>query len=380
MVAARAAYLTYAAQLLQLSGVASTKADAARRAKAVFDVEHRLAEVQWTRVHLRDLPARYVPWTQAEYSAKAPGFAWDAYFKAAGLAGTAILIASADTAIIGTAAIVPGVPLPIWRDYLALRAIDRHAPYLSKAFVAAHFAFHDTALAGTPDEEARWKRGAHFSEHAMGEAIGEIYVQQHFGPAAGASATQLVKNLLAAAGARIDGLDWMSPETKAKAREKLATFQVKVGYPDKWRDYSKLPVIAGQAYRNSLAADRFEYERNLAKVGQPVDRAEWDMTPMMINAYYDPTKNEIVFPAAVLQPPFFDPNADLAVNYGGIGAIIGHEISHGFDDQGRQFDARGALPIGGRRRMLRNSRSALQRWWRSILPTRRCRRSRSMES
>jgi putative endopeptidase len=177
----------------------------------------------------------------------------------------------------------------------------------------------------------------------MGEAVGEIYVQRHFGPQAKAAARQLVANLLAAAGKRIDGLEWMSATTKARAREKLGTFQVKIGYPDRWRDYSKLTVVAGDAYRNALAADRFEYERNLAKVGQPVDRGEWGMTPMTINAYYDPTKNEIVFPAAVLQPPFFDADADLAVNYGGIGAIIGHEISHGFDDQGRLFDAHGAL-------------------------------------
>jgi putative endopeptidase len=343
MAAARAAYLAYAAKLLQLSGVASTDASAVVQAKAVFDLEHRLAEIQWTRVRLRDLPSRYVPWTQADYRAKAPGFDWNAYFKAAGLAAQSILIASADSAITGTAAIVPTVPLPVWKDYLAIRAIDRHAPYLSKAFVDAHFAFHATALEGTPDQEARWKRGSRFTEKAMGEAIGEIYVRQHFGPEAKAAAKQLVANLLAAAAQRIDGLDWMSAETKAKAREKLATFQVKIGYPDKWRDYSQLAVIAGDAYRNALSANRFEYQRNLAKLGQPVDRAEWDMTPMTINAYYDPTKNEIVFPAAVLQPPFFDPQADLAVNYGGIGAIIGHEISHGFDDQGRQFDARGAL-------------------------------------
>src|SRR5262249_52389944 len=158
-----------------------------------------------------------------------------------------------------------------------------------------------------------------------------------------AAARQLVDNLLHAAGQRLDNLDWMSAPTKAKAREKLTAFGVKIGYPDKWRDYSKLDVMAGRAYQNALAADRFEYERNLAKLGKPVDRSEWQMTPMTINAYYEPTTNEIVFPAAVLQAPFFDPNADAAVNYGGIGAIIGHEISHGFDDQGRLFDARGAM-------------------------------------
>ena len=343
MAAARAAYHTYAAKLLHLSGIASTESDASRRATAALDLERRLAEIQWTRVRLRDLPARYVPWTQSDYLAKAPGFDWNAYFKAAGLADQLELIASTDTAIMGTAAIVPTVPLSVWRDYLAIRAIDGHAPYLSKAFVDAHFALHATSLAGTPDQEARWKRGSRFTERAIGEAIGELYVQQYFGPEAKAAAKQLVNNLLMAAAQRIDGLDWMSAETKAKAREKLAAFEVKIGFPDKWRDYSNLHVVAGDAYGNALAADRFEYERNLAKVGRPVDRTEWDMTPMTINAYYDPTQNEIVFPAAVLQPPFFDPKADLAVNYGGIGAIIGHEISHGFDDQGRQFDARGAL-------------------------------------
>jgi putative endopeptidase len=343
MDAARAAYLAYAAKLLQLSGVASSAGDAATRAKAVFNLEHRLAEIQWSQVRLRDLPARYVPWTRADYLGKAPGFAWDAYFKAAGLANQPTLIASVDTAIAATAAIVPTVSLPVWKDYLAIRAIDRHAPFLSKAFVDAHFALHATALAGTPEQEVRWKRGSRFAERAMGEAVGEIYVRQHFGPEAKAAATQLVRNLLAAAAQRIEELDWMSAETKSKAREKLAAFQIKIGYPDKWRDYSKLVVVAGDAYGNALAADRFEYERNLAKLGQPVDRSEWDMTPMAINAYYDPTKNEIVFPAAVLQAPFFDPLADLAVNYGGIGAIIGHEISHGFDDQGRLFDAHGAL-------------------------------------
>jgi putative endopeptidase len=343
MAAARAAYLAYAARLLQLAGLAPKMTAAAARARTVFELERRLAQVQWPRVRLRDLAARYVPWTRADYRARAPGFAWDAYFQAAGLAGQSTLIASADTAIVGTAALVPGVPLPVWKDYLAIRAIDQHAPYLARAFVSANLAFHATALAGTPGQEARWKRGARFAQAAMGEAIGEIYVRRHFGPEARAAAAQLAATLLAAAAQRIEGLEWMSPATKARARAKIAGIRVKIGYPDRWRDYAGLDIVAGDAYRNALSADRFDYERNLAKLGGPVDREEWAMTPMTINAYYDPTKNEIVFPAAVLQPPFFDPGADLAVNYGGIGAIIGHEISHGFDDQGRQFDARGAL-------------------------------------
>jgi putative endopeptidase len=343
MAEARTAYLGYAAKLLRLAGVARDDAGADARAKAVFDLEHHIAEVQWSRVRQRDLPARYVPWNQEDYRAKAPGFDWPAWFRALGVANQPVLVASVDSSIIGTAALIMKTPLPVWRDYLAIRAIDRHAPFLAKAFAAAHFAFHDTALAGTPDQEVRWKRSARYTSRALGEAIGEVYVHKHFGAEAKASVRQIVGNLLAAAGRRIDALAWMSPETRARAREKLATFQVKVGYPDKWRDYAKLKVVAGDAYGNALAADRFEFERNLAKLGQPVDRSEWGMTPMTVNAYYDPTKNEIVFPAAVLQPPFFDPDADLAVNYGGIGAIIGHEISHGFDNQGRLFDAHGAL-------------------------------------
>ena len=343
MAKAREAYQTYVVKLLELSHLSMAHADAVKRATAVFDLEHRLAQIQWSRVRQRDLTARYVPWKRAEYLVKAHGLDWAAYFQAAGLDSQDVLIASVDSAITATSAIVPTVSIPVWRDYLAVRTIDGHAPMLSKAFVDAHFALHGTALQGTQTQQERWKRGSHFTQNALGEAIGEVYVREYFSAAAKASAHQLVENLLAAAGHRLDTLDWMSAQTKAKAREKLATFGIKIGYPDKWRDYSKLSVSTGDAYQNALNADRFEYERNLAKLGGPVDRTEWDMTPMTINAYYDPTKNEIVFPAAVLQPPFFDPNADAAVNYGGIGAIIGHEISHAFDDQGRLFDAQGKL-------------------------------------
>jgi putative endopeptidase len=343
MAEARAAYVAYATKLLRLAGVASTQADAVARVEAVFEVEGRLAKVQWTRVQLRDIPAQYNPWARSDYGTHAPGLDWDAYFKAAGIADQPVVVSTAASAITASAAIVSKIPLPVWRDYMTIRAIDQHASHLSKAFVDARFEFHDTALRGTPDQQVRWKRGTQFTEQALGEAVGQIYVQRHFSPEARASAKQLVANLLAATRQRIDALDWMSPETKAKAREKLSAFSSKIGYPDTWRNYSKLTIVRGDAYGNVLAADRFEYDRNLAKLGKPVDRSEWAMTPMTINAYYDPTLNDITFPAAVLQPPFFDPNADPAVNYGGIGAIIGHEISHGFDDQGRLFDARGAL-------------------------------------
>jgi putative endopeptidase len=248
-----------------------------------------------------------------------------------------------DSALVATAELVPTVPLPLWRDYLAIRVIDQHAPFLARAFVDAHFAFHGTALSGTPVQEERWKRGVRFTESALGEVVGELFVAKYFSPEAKASAREMVRRVLSAAAAHIEGLSWMSAQTKAKAREKVSAFDLKIGYPDKWRDYPRLHIIRGQAYQNALAADGFEYDRQLAKLGKPVDRTEWQLTPMAVNAYYNPTENEIVFPAAVLQPPFFDPHADAAINYGGIGAIIGHEISHAFDDQGRLFDARGAL-------------------------------------
>lgn len=343
MAEARAAYLAYAAKLLTLSGLAKSPADAQTRAQAVVAAETKLAQGQWTRVKLRDIPAQYNPWQRGDYAAKAPGFAWDAFLTGAGLATQPVLISATDTANVATAKVVPTVPLATWRDYMAIRAIDRQAPFLAAPFVAAHFAYHDTALEGTPAIEERWKRGARYTEGAVGEAVGQLYVQRHFTPAAKAAAQALVANLLAAMGRRIDALDWMTPATKVRAREKLATFNPKIGYPDKWRDYGRLTIRRGDAYGNAQAARRFEYDRNLAKLGQPVDRGEWGMTPMTINAYYNPTFNEIVFPAAVLQPPFFDPKADPAVNYGGIGVVIAHEISHGFDDQGRLFDAKGAL-------------------------------------
>ncbi|MEJ0040332.1 MAG: M13 family metallopeptidase [Gammaproteobacteria bacterium] len=341
--AAQAAYLKYLTKLFLISKLAVDEIEIDKRARAVLDLESRLARVQWSRVQQRNLRARYKPWQQSDYAIRAPGLDWRAFFKAAGLADQPMIVASMDSAVVGTAALIPAVPLSVWRDYLAIRAIDRHALYLGKDFVEAHFAFHETALAGTPVLPVRWKRGVRFTERAMGEAIGPLYVEKHFAGESKASARRLVNNLLAAAGKRIEGVDWMSQATKAKASEKLATFGVKIGYPDKWRDYSKLRILAGKAYENALAADRFEYDRNLTKLGQPIDRTEWDMTPMTVNASYNPLKNEIIFPAAVLQPPFFDAHADPAVNYGSIGTIIGHEISHGFDDQGRLFDAHGAM-------------------------------------
>lgn len=342
MAIARQAYLGYTNSLLRLAGVAGVR-DAPARARAVLALERRLAQVHWSREQLRDPAARYDVWPAADLAQRAPGLDWPAFLAAAGVGGEARVIASTNSAIAATAALVPDVPLAVWRDYLVVRAVDGHAPFLSRAFVREHFALHRRVLDGTPEQSARWRRGARYTQRAMGEAVGEVYVERHFSAAAKAAALELVHNLLAATARRLQAVDWMSAPTRARALEKVARMTVKVGYPDHWRDYSGLVVVRGRAYENALAAERFEYERNLAKLGVPVDRGEWQMAPMDVNAYYDPTRNEIVFPAAVLQPPFFDPNADPAVNYGGIGSIIGHEISHGFDDEGRQFDASGAL-------------------------------------
>jgi predicted metalloendopeptidase len=235
------------------------------------------------------------------------------------------------------------VPLADWKAWLTWHAVDRAAPMLSRAFVDESFAFRGTVLSGTPENRPRWKRGVAMVEGSLGEAVGKVYVERHFPPAAKQRMDGLVRNLVEAYRQSIDGLDWMSPETKVKAQAKLAKFTPKIGYPTVWRDYSKLKVERGDAFGNALRATEFEFQRNLAKLGKPIDRTEWFMTPQTVNAYYNPTMNEIVFPAAILQPPFFDLAADDAVNYGGIGAVIGHEIGHGFDDQGSKSDGDGNL-------------------------------------
>jgi putative endopeptidase len=234
-------------------------------------------------------------------------------------------------------------PLAVLQDYAMLKVLRAYAPYLSSDFDKTNFGFYGTTLSGTPEQQVRWKRGVSTVSGAMGEAIGQQYVAKYFPPASKAAADDLVKNVIAAMGERLKNLEWMAPETKTKALAKLAAFTPKIGYPDKWRDYSALQIQRGDLVGNVSRANAFEYDRDLKKLGQPIDRAEWFMTPMTINAYANPTMNEVVFPAAILQPPFFDPKADPAVNYGGIGAVIGHEISHHFDDQGRKYDLNGKL-------------------------------------
>jgi putative endopeptidase len=338
-VEAKARYETHIANLLRLAGIP----DPERRAERILALETKIARSHWTRVQRRQIENLYNPMTRAELAAKLPGFDWSAWLAAAGLGGLDRVIVAQPSALTGAAKLVGSEPIAAWRDYLTFGAIAASAPFLPKAFVDENFAFNGKVLAGTPQLRERWKRGSDVVGDGMGEAVGQLYVARYFPPAAKAKADELVRNLIRAMDVRLQGLAWMAPETKAKARIKLAAFTPKLGYPDRWRDYSALEIRRDDALGNAMRAGRFEYRRNVAKIGRPIDRGEWGMSPQTVNAYANPLLNEIVFPAAILQPPFFDPDADDAVNYGGIGAVIGHEISHHFDDQGRKFDARGNL-------------------------------------
>ncbi len=335
----RTKYQAYVAQLLTLAGVP----DAAAKAKMVYDLEAKMAAVQWSRVERRQVDKTYNPVATAALTAQDPGLDWTAFLTAAGVASQPRVIVSNPSAIAGTAKLVAAEPLEAWQAYLTFHTLDRWAPLLPAKFVDAKFAFSGTVLSGQPVNQERWKRGVDATSDALGEAVGKLYVAKYFAPEAKAKADALVKNIIAAMDARLGALTWMDPATKVQARAKLAVFTPKIGYPSKWRDYAKFDVVRGDALGNAQRAARFEFQRDLDKLGKPIDRSEWGMTPMTVNAYANPTWNEVVFPAAILQPPFFDPNADPAVNYGGIGAVIGHEISHHFDDQGRKYDKRGTL-------------------------------------
>ncbi|WP_419814388.1 M13 family metallopeptidase [Glacieibacterium sp.] len=335
----RAKYIKHIAAMFTLAGMPNAEA----RARAVFDLEKDMAQVQWSQVQNRDPVKTYNPLTPAVLATTAPGLDWATFLTAAGVGSEKTIDVAQPTAFTGMAKLVSDRPLAVWKDYLVLRTLKARSAVLPVAFQTENFVFTGTVLSGQPQIQPRWKRGVNAVNASMGEAVGQLYVAKYFSPDAKAKIDALVHNLLASMGQRIDQVDWMSPATKTQARAKLATFDPKIGYPSKWRDYSKLQVVAGDAVGNADRAAAFEYDRDLAKLGGPIDRTEWGMTPMTVNAYYNPPMNEIVFPAAILQAPFFDPAADPAVNYGAIGVVIGHEISHGFDDQGRQYDAKGAL-------------------------------------
>ena len=341
MIETRAAYLAYIQQLFVLAG--ATVDDAAAAAGRVLALETELAERHWTRAARRDRQLTYNPVTLASLAEQAPDFDWSRFFAAAGVDPAHALIVRELSYFPAMAELLVATPMDTWREYLRFMALNEAAPLLPAAFVAAHFDFNSRTISGVPEMQPRWKRGVATAQRALGEAIGREYVARHFSPTARARMETLVENLTTAFRHSIDELDWMSDETKAEAQDKLASFGLKIGYPDQWRDYSALQISTDELVANVTNANRFAYERSIERLGGPVDPDEWFMTPQTVNAYYSPTRNEIVFPAAILQPPLFNPEADDAVNYGGIGGVIGHEISHGFDDQGRRTDGRGLL-------------------------------------
>lgn len=337
-VTTRDQFRAYAARVLGMAGVANPDAAAGQ----VLAVENRLAEVQWTAVQNRDATAIYNKFTIADATARTPGLDWKSYLDAAGV-HTPDFVLAEPSFFTALGAALTTVPLADWRSYLKFKLIDGLAPYLSDDFVAARFEFHNRDLAGQQKMSPLWKRGVTAVNGAMGDLLGQRYVQRYFPPDAKRRIDALVSKLIDAYRSSIDGLDWMSAATKAQARDKLSKLAVKIGYPSEWKDYSTLKVARDDLVGNVVRSAQLEYQRDLDRLGKPVDRAEWFTTPQTVNAYYDPSRNDITFPAAILQPPFFDANADDAVNYGGIGAVIGHEISHAFDDQGRKYDGTGNL-------------------------------------
>ncbi len=337
----RTGYIAHVQRMFELLG--DEPAAAAAHAAAVMDIESRLARASMTNVELRDPQATYHRLTLAEADAQSPGLDWAAFLKGVG-AGSVAVINIAQPAFFKEAGAMLGeVPLADWKSYLRWHLIHDLAPTLNKAFVDENFAFYGTTLTGQPQMLPRWKRCLQRTDAALGEALGQAFVAQTFSPLALARAQEMVRNLQAAFRERLLAADWMSEDTRRQALEKLAAFTTKIGYPDKWRDYSALAVDRGPFAQNVLRSDAFEFRRTLDKLGKPVDRAEWGMSPPTVNAYYNPALNEIVFPAGILQPPYFGENQDDAVNYGAMGAVIGHEITHGFDDQGSQYDANGNL-------------------------------------
>ena len=342
MKSARIAYAAHIKRMLTLAGDPTP----AGNARDIVALETALAKIQWTKVELRDPVKVYNKYKVAELAKLAPGYDWNAYLAAAGVAGrTDYLVVGQPTYIAAFNRLLKATPLPVWQAYFRWQALSATAPYLGRAFVDESFAFNGKTLQGSEKNRDRWKRGVALVDGAIGESLGKLYVAAYFPAAAKAQMEKLVQNLLATYQADIRTVDWMGPETRRHAQEKLGKFTTKIGYPSKWRDYSALTIVKGDLVGNLLRSSEFEYERNLRKLGQPIDRSEWGMTPQTVNAYYNPEKNEIVFPAAILQPPFFNMQADDAVNYGGIGSVIGHEISHGFDDQGSQYDGDGNLLV-----------------------------------
>ncbi|MEY4268969.1 MAG: hypothetical protein RLZZ58_185 [Pseudomonadota bacterium] len=334
----RAAYLVHLGNVLTLAG----EPDAAARAQAVYDLEKKIAEVHWDKNDSSDATKTYNKMTLTELAATAPGFDFTAFVRGIGVQEDSVLVAQ-PSAFAAIAKIYAAADVAVLKDAMIIRSIDGYAGALPDRFAKEAFSFYGTTLSGTPEMQPRWKRAVDFTTGTLGEEVGKDYVARYFTADTKAKMDGLVKNILGAMGRRIDNLGWMQSQTKVKARQKLGNFTTKIGFPDKWRDYSKLDIRADDLFGNMLRANNFNHDDNIGRLGGPIRRWEWGMTPMTVNAYANFGMNEIVFPAAILQPPFFDPNADPAINYGGIGAVIGHEISHHFDDQGAKYDETGKL-------------------------------------
>jgi putative endopeptidase len=339
MAAIRTQYAAHIAAVLKFAGIDAPDARAAK----IFELERRMAEVHWTRAASEQIAAGNNHWSREQFYAQAPDLDWRAFFAAAGLGGQNEFVVWQPSALIGLSKLAATESLDTWKDYLKFHALEDAAPYLPKKFVDENFAFHSRAINGTPEITPRWKRAADACDALLGDAVGKLYVAKYFSPEQKKRAEVMVHNLLAAFNARIDRLDWMAPQTKLVAKAKLKALKIGVGYPDHWRSYSGLKIARGDAFGNWQRADLYGYRRELAKLGQPVDRSEWVMNAQLVNAVNLPAMNAINFPAAILQPPYFDPEQPLVMDYGAIGATIGHEISHSFDDQGALFDAQGRL-------------------------------------
>ncbi len=345
-VAARAALKAYITRLFELAKIPNGTA----AADAILELETKLAKIQWSRTELRDAEKRYNLMTVAKLKEMTPGIPWDVYFEASGAANLEEVNVTTPSYFTEFEKVASTVDLETWKQYARFRLLDAAADYLPKDFVDASFELHEKTISGVPQQKPRWKKAVDATSGAgagdfgvLGEPLGQLYVRKHFPPEARKRMDELVANLMKAYEQSIHDLKWMTKETKVRALEKLSKITPKIGYPDEWRDYSGLEIKADDLLGNISRSRRFEHFRQLNRLKKPVDRKEWGMTPQTVNAYYNPSLNEIVFPAAILQPPFFDANAEDAVNYGGIGAVIGHEISHGFDDEGSKYDGDGNL-------------------------------------
>ena len=335
----RARYRAHVAAMLKLAGFKDADARAAR----IVELEHAIAEKHLSLAENEDIHKANNTWKQADFAVKAPGLEWAEYFRGAGLDKQASFIVWQPGAFAGESALVASTPLDTWKDWLAFHLIDAYAGVLPKALNDERFAFFGKILQGTPEQRPRWQRGVALVNALLGDAVGQIYVQRYFPPSAKAEAQAMVANIIAAFRKRIEALPWMDPATKAEAQAKLNTLYVGVGYPETWRDYSPYDVKAGDIFGNVWRGNLFDFHHAVARLGSAVDRKEWSMTPQTVNAVNLPLQNALNFPAAILQPPFFDPEAPAAVNYGAIGTVIGHEISHTFDTEGSAFDSEGRV-------------------------------------